>query len=108
MAESRRWPTGLGLSLAEARGFYGVLAAATLTGVALDFADVDPVRLLLAAAVVNGVIGVPIMAVMMRLASMPEVMGPFVVRRWLRALGWVCVGVMAAAVAAMFATLPGG
>ena len=53
----------------------------------------------------NGVIAVPIMAVMMMLAAKPAVMGPFTVRRRLRVLGWLSVAVMAAAVVAMFATL---
>jgi NRAMP (natural resistance-associated macrophage protein)-like metal ion transporter len=105
VAESRRWPIGLGLPLLEARGFYMVIAAATLIGVALDFAGIDPIQALIFSAVVNGVIAVPIMAVMMRLATMREVMGPFVVKRRLLVLGWLSTGVMAAAVAAMFATL---
>ena len=105
VAESRRWPTGLGLSLAEARGFYAVLAAATLVGVAVDFTHIDPVKALYFAAVVNGVISVPIMVVMMKLAVEPDVMGPFTANRRLRALGWLSVAVMAAAVVAMFATL---
>ena len=45
------------------------------------------------------------MAVMMRLAVLPDVMGPFVVTRRLRILGWFATGVMAFAVVAMFATL---
>jgi len=53
-------------------------------------------------AIVNGVISVPIMAVMMLLAANPAVMGPFVVSRRLKALGWLAVAVMAAAVVAMF------
>jgi len=105
VAESRRWPIGLGLTLAEARGFYAILAAATLIGVALDFTDVDPIKALLWSAVVNGVIAVPIMVVMMLLAVKPDVMGPFVVKRRLLVLGWFSTGVMAAAVIAMLATL---
>ena len=105
VAESRRWPIGLGLTLAEARGFYGILAAATLIGVAVDFTNVDPIKALLWAAVVNGVIAVPIMVVMMLLAVKPDVMGPFVVKRRLLVLGWFSTGVMAAAVIAMLATL---
>src|SRR5512140_3353252 len=105
VAESRRWPIGLGLTLAEARGFYGILAAATLIGVALDFTDIDPIKALLWSAVVNGVIAVPIMVVMMLLAVKPDVMGPFVVKRRLLVLGWFSTGVMAAAVIAMLATL---
>jgi NRAMP (natural resistance-associated macrophage protein)-like metal ion transporter len=105
VAESRRWPIGLGLTLAEARGFYGILATATLIGVALDFTDVDPIKALLWSAVVNGIIAVPIMVVMMLLAVKPDVMGPFVVKRRLLVLGWISTAVMAAAVIAMLATL---
>lgn len=105
VAESRRWPIGLGLTLAEARGFYAILAAATLIGVALDFTDVDPIKALLWSAVVNGIIAVPIMVVMMLLAVKPDVMGPFVVKRRLLVLGWISTAVMAAAVIAMLATL---
>lgn len=105
VAESRRWPIGLGLPLLEARGFYAVIAAATLIGVALPFTGLDPIKALIFSAVVNGVIAVPIMAVMMLLARMPDVMGPFVVGGRLRALGWLSTAVMAAAVIAMFATL---
>jgi Mn2+/Fe2+ NRAMP family transporter len=105
VAESFRWPIGLGLPLLEARGFYAILAAATFIGVAVDFADIDPIRALIWAAVVNGVIAVPIMAVMMLLAVKPDVMGPFVVKRRLLVLGWISTAVMAAAVVAMLATL---
>jgi NRAMP (natural resistance-associated macrophage protein)-like metal ion transporter len=105
VAEARRWPIGLGLSLSEARNFYSVLAASTLIGVALDFADVDPIKMLVWSAVVNGVIAVPIMAVLMLLAVKRDVMGAFVLTMRLRVLGWISTLVMAAAVAAMFATL---
>jgi NRAMP (natural resistance-associated macrophage protein)-like metal ion transporter len=105
VAESRRWPIGLGLPWLEARGFYAVISAATLIGVELDLSGIDPIKALIASAVVNGVIAVPIMAIMMRLATMPGVMGPFVVRRRLLGLGWLSTGVMAAAVVTMFATL---
>jgi Mn2+/Fe2+ NRAMP family transporter len=60
---------------------------------------------LLPSAIVNGVVAVPIMVVMMMLAVKPGVMGPFVVKRRLLALGWVSTAVMAAAVVAMFATM---
>ena len=105
VAETFRWPIGLGLPLLEARGFYAILIAATAIGVAVDFTEIDPIKALLWSAIINGVIAVPIMAVMMLLAVKPEVMGTFVVKRRLRALGWLSTGVMAAAVVAMLATL---
>jgi NRAMP (natural resistance-associated macrophage protein)-like metal ion transporter len=102
VAESFRWPIGLGLPLAEARGFYSVLTVATLIGVAIDFSAVDSIRMLLWAALLNGIISVPIMAVMMLLAVKPAVVGVFVIKRRLRVLGWAATLVMAAAVVAMF------
>ena len=105
VAESFRWPIGLGLTLLEARGFYTILSGATIVGVALGFTGVDPIHALLWSAVVNGVIAVPIMAVMMILAAKPEVMGTFTARRKLRVLGWLSTGVMGVAVVAMFATM---
>lgn len=105
VAESFRWPIGLGLKLMEARGFYAILIAATSIGVALNFTRVDPVKALIWAAVINGVISVPIMAVMMLMAVRPDVMGPFVIKRRLRTLGWFATAVMALSVAAMLLTL---
>jgi NRAMP (natural resistance-associated macrophage protein)-like metal ion transporter len=102
VAESLRWPIGLGLTLAQARGFYLILSCSTMLGVAIDFSGIDSIRMLLWAAMVNGVISVPIMAVMMLLAVKPAVMGPFVIGARLRLLGWLATSVMAAAVAAMF------
>jgi len=105
VAESFRWPIGLGLTLLEARGFYAILTGATLVGVALGFTAVDPIKALFWSAVVNGVIAVPIMVVMMMLSAKQAVMGSFTARPRLRILGWLSTGIMGAAVVAMFATL---
>jgi NRAMP (natural resistance-associated macrophage protein)-like metal ion transporter len=105
VAESFRWPIGLGLPLAKARGFYAILSIATLIGVAIGFSRLDPIKTLLWSAIVNGVISVPIMVVMMLLAAKPAVMGEFVIRRKLKLLGWLATVVMAVAVVAMFALM---
>jgi len=101
VAESFRWRRGLDLPPLRGARFYGVIAAATLLGVAVGFTRLDPIKALFYAAVVNGVISVPIMVVMMRMASNPHIMGKFVVKRRLHILGWAATGVMAIAVAAM-------
>jgi len=101
VAESFGWRKGLDLSPLKGARFYGVIAAATVVGIGLGFYPVDPIRALFYAAVVNGVISVPIMVVMMRMASDPKIMGELVVTRRLRFLGWLATAVMAIAVAAM-------
>ena len=105
VTETFQWRSGLDLKLGEGRKFYGLIALATVGGAALGFTPFDPIRALLWSAVINGVIAVPIMAVMMRLATNPVIMGPYVIRRRLRVLGWLATTVMAGAVVAMLATL---
>jgi len=63
---------------------------------------VDPLRLLFSAAVINGVIAVPLMVAIMWIACRREVMSQFVIGGWLRWLGWGATVVMALAVAGMF------
>ena len=104
VAESFKWPIGLGRKLLEARGFYMILTIATLLGVMLNFTSIDPIKALFWSAVINGVIAVPIMAIMMAMAAKPEIMGQFVVTPRLRILGWLATGVMALAVLAMSVT----
>jgi len=101
VAEAMEWPIGHGLQPMEAKGFYSIITASTVLGVALLFTHIDPIKALVWSAVLNGVVAVPIMAVMMRMAVRPDIMGPFVITRKLQRLGWLATGAMALAVVAM-------
>ena len=106
VAEAAGWHGSLSARLdkGEGRGFYGVIAAATVGGVILCFTPTDPVKELFWSAVINGVIAVPIMVVMMLLASQPATMGAHMIGLRLRWLGWIATAVMAATVCAMLVT----
>ena len=99
--ESRGWTCGLENKPWEAVGFYSVIGAATLLGVAIDFSPIDPIQALVWSAVINGVVAVPVIAAMMWVASRRDQMGRFRVHGALRALGWLATAVMAVAVVAM-------
>jgi len=102
LAETFRWRRGLDLTPLRGARFYGVIAASTLIGVGLGFSHIDPIKALYWAAVLNGVISAPIMAVMMLMAVNPKVMGEFAISTRLKVLGWVATAVMAVAVGFMF------
>ena len=104
VAETFGWQIGLGRPLPKARGFYAILIIATALGVALNFTSIDPIKALFWSAVINGVVAVPIMVVMMRLAVKSEVMGSFVITARLRVLGWLATSVMALVVLMMIGT----
>jgi NRAMP (natural resistance-associated macrophage protein)-like metal ion transporter len=105
VAEANEWPIGHGLQPTDAKGFYSIITLATLLGVALGFTPIDPIKALFWSAVLNGVIAVPIMVVMMRMAVREDIMGPFVITRRLRRLGWMATGAMTLAVAAMLGSM---
>jgi NRAMP (natural resistance-associated macrophage protein)-like metal ion transporter len=98
------WPVGLAKRPERAKEFYGTIAGATMVGAALNFTALDPVRALFWSAVINGVVAVPVMVLIMLMASKPKVMGQFVLRRGLKFMGWLATIVMAAAAVGMFAT----
>jgi NRAMP (natural resistance-associated macrophage protein)-like metal ion transporter len=104
VGEARKWPTGLARQPMEAKAFYAVICIATFVGMIMNFTPVDPIRALYWSAVINGVVAVPVMAIMMWLAAAPKVMGEFAVTGWVKALGWAATAVMAVAVLAMLAT----
>ena len=99
------WRTGLDLPLGLGWRFYGIIATSTLIGAAIGISEIDPMRALYWAAVLNGVASVPIMVVMMRMATRRDVMGPYVVTRHLKWLAWAATTVMAMAVVAMLVSM---
>ena len=105
MAGAFKWKNGLEHKPQMAKRFYSIIAVSTLIGIGLGFAPIDPIKALYWSAVINGVISVPIMAIMMLMGSRADVMGQFVIKTRLKWLGWLATLAMTVAVVAMFATL---
>jgi len=95
------WRRGLDLKLHQARGFYLIVGLATIGGAVLDVVKLDPIKALFWAAVINGIVAVPVMVTMLLLATKRSVMGDFVITRRLQLGGWLATGAMAGAVIAM-------
>ncbi len=98
VSETFGWTEGLNRQPSEAKAFYAVIALATLGGTAINFVDIDPMRALYWAAVVNGVLAPPLMVVLMLMATNPRVMGRLTISRRLAAVGWISAAVMAGVV----------
>jgi NRAMP (natural resistance-associated macrophage protein)-like metal ion transporter len=105
VAEAMQWPIGLSLEPMKAKGFYAIITLATVIGIGIDLAPVDPIKALLWSAMLNGIIAVPIMAVMMRMAVRTDIMGAFTITRKLERLGWFATLLMALAVIAMLVSM---
>jgi Mn2+/Fe2+ NRAMP family transporter len=99
------WRTGLERRPGKAPGFYGVICAGILLGVAVDLSPLDPMKALVWSAVVNGVIVVPIMVAVMIVASRKSQMGKFVATASQRVFGWLATATMAIAAIAMLVVI---
>jgi Mn2+/Fe2+ NRAMP family transporter len=105
LGEAFGWHVGLARKLGRARAFYGALVVAMLVGMALNFTPIDPIKALFWSAVINGVVAVPVMVMMMLMASRKSIMGQFALRRGLKTVGWAATAAMAIAAVGMFATM---
>ena len=101
VSEAAGWKTGLDNLPWQARGFYGVIVAAVLLGLGVEWSPLDPIKALYWSAVLNGVIAVPMMAALMVVAGNRKKMGEFRVGWVLGTLGWISTAVMAAAAITM-------
>jgi Mn2+/Fe2+ NRAMP family transporter len=101
VSEARRWPIGLSRAPKEASAFYCTLAIATALGVLLNFTSINPIKALYWSAVINGVVAVPVMVILILMASRERIMGELTVDGWLRWLGWGATLAIAACVAGM-------
>lgn len=101
VAEVFGWHATLEARPDEAVGFYTIIAAATIIGFALGFTGIDSIHMLVWSAVLNGIVAVPIMAMMMLIVSSRAIMGRFRAKSWLVALGWLGTALMALAVLAL-------
>ncbi|MGN6057603.1 MAG: NRAMP family divalent metal transporter [Sphingomicrobium sp.] len=101
VSETRGWKEGLEYKPQEAMRFYAIIAGATFIGVAMDWANVNPIQALFWSAVLNGVCAAPIMVAMMIVAHRPKIMGRFTERLPLMIFGWAAAAVMGVASIAM-------
>jgi NRAMP (natural resistance-associated macrophage protein)-like metal ion transporter len=108
VAESFGWKGSLELPARSAPGFYMIVAAATVSGLLVALTPLDPIRMLIWSAVVNGIVAVPLMAVMMVVVASRKIMGKFAASRGLMIFGWAATALMAAVVAALLVTSIGG
>jgi len=109
LGEARGWPVGLARKPRQAKAFYTALAAAMLLGALANFFQLNPVKALVWAAVINGIVAVPVMVMLMLLGSNRAVMGRFEVSRRSAVMGWAATALMGvASVAFIVSTVRGG
>jgi NRAMP (natural resistance-associated macrophage protein)-like metal ion transporter len=75
IAEAAAWRRGMDAQPHQARHFYFLIAAAMLIGTALTFSPIEPIRLLLWSAVLNGLLAPPLIIIVLVISNNRKIMG---------------------------------
>jgi Mn2+/Fe2+ NRAMP family transporter len=96
---------GLNLKFKKAHGFYGIIIIATLIGLLINFIGINPIKALVFAAVINGIVAVPLIFIISLIARNKKIMGEYK-SGWISSfLVWITFLGMGLAVIGMFLTL---
>jgi NRAMP (natural resistance-associated macrophage protein)-like metal ion transporter len=104
MSEAFGWRSGLDRKVSRAPQFYGVIAVATLIGLAINFLGINPISALVLSAVLNGVIAGPLLILVMLISNDPRAVGERTNGRLLNIVGWITTAVMCIAAIALIVT----
>ncbi len=101
VAEAGAWRGGMNERPRMAKKFYGVVAVAMFTGMAMDYVGLDAIKMLFWSAVLNGVLAPPLIVIILLVCNNPRVMGENVNGKLMNALGMTAALVMSGAALAM-------
>ncbi len=104
LSEEFGWKEGLSKKFKQAKGFYLIIAASTVVGLWVNFANIDPIKALIYAAVINGIIAVPLLVAIMKISNDKKILENRTNGKISNTIGWIAVVVMGFSVVIMFLT----
>ncbi len=94
ISELFKWREGLNRKYSKAKGFYGVIIASMLVGLAMNFIGINPIKALYYAAIVNGTIAPILMFFIFKIGRDKKIMGEFTNPRWVNIWGYLATALM--------------
>ncbi len=95
---------GFNESIREAPVYYGLVGVGIVVGMALTLLHVNPIRLLVFVAVVNGMAAAPFLVLVMLISRRDDIMGTSRNGKLSNFMGWLTVLVMGGAAIALITT----
>lgn len=96
ISELMKWNNGLEENFSRARNFYLVIALSILVGLSLNLLNINPIVALYWSAFINGVIALPLLAIIMVIGNNKKIMGKETNPGWVSFFGWMSVALMMA------------
>jgi NRAMP (natural resistance-associated macrophage protein)-like metal ion transporter len=104
LSDTFGWSEGLSKKFKQAKGFYLIIAASTVIGLWINFINIDPIKALVYTAVINGVIAVPILFAVMKIANDKQILRDHINNRVSNVIGWLTFVIMGISAIIMFVT----
>jgi Mn2+/Fe2+ NRAMP family transporter len=89
LAEMFGWRFGLKKAPRGAPEFYAVIVLSTIVALAIGLSGFNPIRALLWASVLMGLLAPPLMIIIMLAVNNPAIMGEHANGKWIKVLGWI-------------------
>lgn len=102
LSEALNLKEGLYLKFKRAHGFYGIIIAATLIGLLINFLGIDPIKALIFTAVFNGIAAIPLIFIIGKIARNENIMGEHKSGRLSDSLIWITFVAMLLSAVALF------
>lgn len=93
-AESFGFKEGLAKKLTEAKAFYATIAMATGFGALINIVGINAIKALYYTAIINGIIAVPLIAIIIKLANDERIVGKYKSNKRDRILAWMTFAFM--------------
>jgi NRAMP (natural resistance-associated macrophage protein)-like metal ion transporter len=104
LSDAFGWRGGLSKKFGQAKQFYLIIAASTVIGLWINFTNIDPIKALIYTAVINGIVAVPMLFVIMRIANDKKILGDMTNKSLSNVLGWIAFVIMSMSVLILFVT----
>ncbi|MFZ0513196.1 MAG: divalent metal cation transporter [Candidatus Nitrosopolaris sp.] len=104
LSDALGWREGLSKKFTQAKKFYTVIAASTIIGLWINFANIDPIKALVYTAIINGIVAVPIFITVMKIANDRKILKEKVNGKISNIIGCITIIIMAISVLTMLLT----
>ena len=98
------WKQGLSKKFNQAKAFYLVISLSTIAGLCINFLNLNPIKALVYANVINGVVAIPVLVAIVMITNDKKILGLWINRKISNIIGWSTIVMMGISVVIMFLT----
>jgi NRAMP (natural resistance-associated macrophage protein)-like metal ion transporter len=98
------WKQGLSKKFNQAKAFYLVILLSTISGLCINFLHVNLIKALVYANVINGIVAIPVLVTIIRIANDKKMLGPWINGKISNIIGWCTVAMAGILLIIMFLT----